>query len=995
MGTMAKPRASQRDSESDSLFGEFAANVPEILWMREVGSKRILYISPAWEAVTGYPPPQDREAFLRIVHPEDAARVRREADEAPSGGVDHRYRIVRRDGVQRWLHARTFAVRNRAGELYRIGGIAHDVTEEVRKDLELRQFRAAVDASAVLVTLIDPARMRYVDINDAACRALGYSREELLAMGPADVFAMPGTDLAQSYQRLAFGDQAASSVEGFYRRKDGTTFPVEAVRRVVASAAGDIIVAIARDISTRKLAEDRARSQRLQQRVIAEFAQQALGNADLEEVLRNAAEIVARTLGLAHCRILQLGADGESLVVRAACGWPAEAIGRKCALPDPAAQTGRVLAQRQGVIVDDYAEAAFPDSAYDTGSCALRSGAEVPIPGQKNGPLGVLGAYSPGARRFSADELAFLQSIANNIAVAIERKSAEERLAYLAQFDALTGLPNRHLFQDRLAQTMAQARRSERAMAVLFIDLDRFKLVNDAQGREAGDRLLKAAALRLAQSVRDGDTVGRFGGDEFGVVLANLGKPGDASLVAQKILDALARPIELDGNETYITASIGITVYPADGAEPEALLANADAAMYRAKEQGRNHYEYFTREMNERALRWVRMQAEARRALERGEFKVYYQPKVELATGRICGFEALLRWEHPVKGLVPPAEFIPVLEETGLIVAAGEWVLESVCAQIKAWREAGLPSSPIAVNLSARQFQQKDLEESVCRILRETAVAPSLLQFELTESLLMTDPEAAERTLLGLKDLGVRLSVDDFGTGYSSLAYLKRFALDEIKIDRVFIRDIVADADDAAITLAIIGLAHSLNLEVVAEGVETEAQANFLRSHGCDQMQGFYFADARNAAECTAALRENRCLKPPSAEDRNDAPSVLLVGGDENDLIRISRALGPAGFRMLAANSAEAGMDVLAKQAFDIVLCDQRLASMSGADFLAAVRRLYPRVTRILSSGKLDSAALTDAINAARIHKFVSKDWDAKRLRAEVRAAYRGRRKPV
>jgi EAL domain-containing protein (putative c-di-GMP-specific phosphodiesterase class I) len=340
------------------------------------------------------------------------------------------------------------------------------------------------------------------------------------------------------------------------------------------------------------------------------------------------------------------------------------------------------------------------------------------------------------------------------------------------------------------------------------------------------------------------------------VVLANLGKPGDASLVAQKILDALARPIELDGNETYITASIGITVYPADGAEPEALLANADAAMYRAKEQGRNHYEYFTREMNERALRWVRMQAEARRALERGEFKVYYQPKVELATGRICGFEALLRWEHPVKGLVPPAEFIPVLEETGLIVAAGEWVLESVCAQIKAWREAGLPSSPIAVNLSARQFQQKDLEESVCRILRETAVAPSLLQFELTESLLMTDPEAAERTLLGLKDLGVRLSVDDFGTGYSSLSYLRQLPVDTLKIDRSFVRDIGAgeSPDDGVIAQAIISLGHSLRLKVIAEGVETDAQLRFLKRHGCDELQGFLYGEAVAPADYAKLL---------------------------------------------------------------------------------------------------------------------------------------------
>src|SRR5262245_6653447 len=340
---MAKAHARERDSEGEAVFGEFAANVPEILWMREVGSGRILYVSPAWEAVTGYPQPRHRDEFFRIVHPEDAARVRQEADEAPHGGVDHRYRIVRGDGALRWLHARTFAVRNRAGEIYRIGGIAKDVTEEMRTDLELRQFRAAVDASAILVTLIDPARMRYVDINDAACQALGYSREELLTMGPADVFSMAGSDLAQSYERLLFGDQVAASVEGIFRRKDGSTFPVDAVRRVVPSATGDIIVAIARDITMRKRAEERAASQRLQQLVIAEFAQQALGNADLEQVMANAAEIVGLTLEVENCKILQLSADGESLTVRAAFGCAAEVIGRQCALPASNSQTARVL----------------------------------------------------------------------------------------------------------------------------------------------------------------------------------------------------------------------------------------------------------------------------------------------------------------------------------------------------------------------------------------------------------------------------------------------------------------------------------------------------------------------------------------------------------------------------------------------------------------------------------------------------------------------------
>jgi diguanylate cyclase (GGDEF)-like protein len=475
-------------------------------------------------------------------------------------------------------------------------------------------------------------------------------------------------------------------------------------------------------------------------------------------------------------------------------------------------------------------------------------------------------------RRFIEDEVSFLQSVANILAVAIERKNAEERLAHLAQFDSLTGLPNRHLFHDRLGHAMAQAKRSGHPMAVLFIDLDRFKLVNDTRGHDAGDKLLQEAAARLAQCVRSSDTVGRFGGDEFGAILSELSKPGDASLVAQKIIDAVARPFQLDGHETYVTASVGITLFPADGEEAGALIMNADVAMYRAKEQGRNNYQYFTREMNERALERVRMEAALRRAVERREFLLHYQPKADLKSGAICGLEALLRWRHPERGLVSPAEFIPVLEDTGLIVPVGEWVMEAVCAQIRAWREKGLAVPPVAVNLSARQFQQKDLEATVRRILQTAGVDGSLLEFELTESMLMKDPEAAAHTLQGLKEAGVRLSVDDFGTGYSSLAYLKRFPIDALKIDRAFIRDVTVDPDDAAITLAIISLGHSLKLKVIAEGVETEAQLDFLSAHGCDEMQGFYFARPLPVGDCTQALIESRRLKIAVAKNFENPP---------------------------------------------------------------------------------------------------------------------------
>jgi diguanylate cyclase (GGDEF)-like protein len=444
-----------------------------------------------------------------------------------------------------------------------------------------------------------------------------------------------------------------------------------------------------------------------------------------------------------------------------------------------------------------------------------------------------------------------------------ERLAAEEKVSYMAQFDALTGLPNRNLFQDRLTQAMALAKRNDWPMAVLFIDLDRFKLVNDTLGHGAGDKLLREAAERLRSCVRASDTVGRLGGDEFAAILSELGRPGDAGLVAQKIIDVFKRPFDLEGKETYVTASVGVTLYPTDSDSAETLVVNADAAMYRAKEQGRNNYQYFTRDMNERALQRVQMEIALRRALERDEFRLFYQPKADLLTGKICGFEALLRWQHPEKGMVLPGEFIPVLEETGLIVQAGEWVLRTACAQIKAWQKAGLKVPPVSVNLSARQFEQKNLKGTVRQILRDTKVDPSLIEFEITESLLMNDPERAARTLHSLKESGVRLSMDDFGTGYSSLGYLKRFPIDTLKIDRTFVRDISTDADDATLTRAIINLAQNLRLKVVAEGVETEAQLVFLSSNGCDEMQGYLFAKPANAEDCERMLREARKLAIP------------------------------------------------------------------------------------------------------------------------------------
>jgi len=436
-----------------------------------------------------------------------------------------------------------------------------------------------------------------------------------------------------------------------------------------------------------------------------------------------------------------------------------------------------------------------------------------------------------------------------------ERKRTEERLAYLAHFDTLTGLPNRDLLQDRLQQAVVHARRDKQQVGVLFIDLDRFKLVNDTLGHHLGDRLIAQVAERIAACLRAGDTVGRISGDEFAAVLSDLARPDDAALVARKILDSLDTPFDLEGHETYVSASIGIAVYPEDGEDAVALLKDADAAMYLAKQTGRDRYCFFTADLNERAVTKLRLTNDLRRAVERREFCLHYQPKVDLASGALAGFEALIRWQHPQRGLVPPLEFIPALEESGLIVQVGEWVIEEAAAQLRRWRDAGFALLPIAVNLSPRQFRNSDLAASIQRRVTAAGITPGLIELEITESFLMDKPKKAVRTLEALSAAGLRISIDDFGTGYSSLAYLTRFPLTALKIDRSFVRDLHTGDAATAVARAIIDMAHTLRLTVIAEGVETEAQASFLRAHGCEQGQGYLFARPAPAAEITARLQ--------------------------------------------------------------------------------------------------------------------------------------------
>jgi diguanylate cyclase (GGDEF)-like protein/PAS domain S-box-containing protein len=423
-----------------------------------------------------------------------------------------------------------------------------------------------------------------------------------------------------------------------------------------------------------------------------------------------------------------------------------------------------------------------------------------------------------------------------------ERRRSEERIQYLATHDGLTDLPNRVMFSELLHLEIETARRYERRFAVLFIDLDRFKFVNDTLGHAAGDTLLKEMAVRLKDSLRASDVVARLGGDEFVVLLQEAGDASQVAAAARKILSATMKPIEIAGQECRVTASIGICMYPADAADEESLMKNADMAMYLAKEAGKNNYQFYSAEIQSRSIEKMAMETRLRNALARGELSLNYQAKLDLKTEMITGVEALMRWTSPELGSVSPMQFIPVAEETGLIVPLGMWALRTACAQNRAWQREGLPPVCMAVNLSPRQFADPDLVADVTSVLKDTGMAPELLELEITESMVMHDSDRAVKLLGEIKALGVRLAIDDFGTGYSSLAQLKRFPIDTIKVDRSFIREIPNDAEDKAITEAIIAMGRSLSLTVVAEGVETEQQQTFLREHLCDEMQGYYFS---------------------------------------------------------------------------------------------------------------------------------------------------------
>ena len=570
-----------------------------------------------------------------------------------------------------------------------------------------------------------------------------------------------------------------------------------------------------------------------------------------------------------------------------------------------------------------------------------------------------------------------------------ERRHAQQRLKHLASYDALTGLPNRTLFFQNLREAIELAQDKAWRVAVLFITLDRFKIVNDSLGPALGDELLRQFSTRLVRCVKVRDSVGRLGGDEFALILTMPREQQDAVNMANEVREALRLPFDLHGQQAALTASIGIAMYPDDTIDPGTLVKYADTAMVRAKEAGRDGYRFFTAGMNVQVLARLDLELALRGALEDGQFVLHYQPKMELNTGRIAGSEALLRWNRPGYGLVYPAEFVPVMEETGLVVRVGDWIINEACRQIAVWNAQGVRDVRVAVNVSSRQFVEGDLEEVVRSALERHGIEAGLLELELTESALMQNVERTTAVLTRLKALGIRIAIDDFGTGYSSLAYLKRFPIDKLKIDIAFVRDIITNPDDAAIALAIISMAHSLHMQVVAEGVETRAQMAYLRRNRCDEIQGFYFSRALPAAQLATLVVSNRANPNEPPEVIDNVQTLLIVDDDINVLAALHRLFRRDGYRVLTASSSSEGFELLALYHVHVILCDQRMPVMSGTEFLSKVKEMYPETIRIILSGDTGVEAVLDSINRGAIYRFYTKPWNDMELRDNIRLAFR------
>ncbi len=587
--------------------------------------------------------------------------------------------------------------------------------------------------------------------------------------------------------------------------------------------------------------------------------------------------------------------------------------------------------------------------------------------------------------RNSAGEVTHYVSVINDIT---ERRRIEGELAYLATHDSVTGLPRYLAIEDSTRAAIEEAQRKDGRVLMIYVDLDRFHAVNESLGYSVGDQALRVVADRLRVLIGASGKVARIGGDEFVLVYNDVEREFDPSFLAEHIRTSIEHPIDVQPYTVYLTCSVGVSAYPDTAASAVELLQQSEAALVRAKRSGRNAVHHFNLDQSQELADRLSLGGRLRDATRKNELVLHYQPQVSSQNGQVVGLEALVRWQSPEFGFLPPGRFIRVAEELGLIIELGQWVLERACRQAKTWLDQGLGEFTMAVNVSALQLHRPSFVEEVAAVLAQTGLPAHVLELELTESSIMENVDRMVETMHALKRLGIRLALDDFGIGYSSLNYLKRFPIDKLKIDQSFVRDIASDSGDAGIARAIIAMGHQLGMAVMAEGVETAAQAGYLRRNHCDQFQGLFFS-AAVPSDQTQALLRRRYLAEDSFVSQGSARTLLLLDDEENILRALTRLLRRDGYQILTASSAAEAFDLLGRHVVQVVVSDQRMPDISGTDFLSQVRTLYPDTVRLVLSGYTDLRAVTDAINRGSIYKFLTKPWDDEDLRREIREAFR------
>lgn len=751
---------------------------------------------------------------------------------------------------------------------------AAPVAAQIERRRDERQFQDLFEFSADGMLMSDQQGIVRL-VNLEAERMFGYRREELIGR-PVETLVPQAAQSSHMGYRTRFLESAAPRVMGrgmanlFGLRKDGSSFPVEISLSPLQIEGSTMVAAAVRDITLRRQQEEKiARLSRIHA-LLSEVNSMIVRTRDRHELFAQSCRIAVEHGGFRLACVGLLDAAGGRMRLAAKAGLEdgmaqdAWLTARDGGAPDGCLSAEQVLRGKLPAVCNDIGSdtrtAPWREEALRGG---YRSMALFPLHAGERA-IGIFALYAAETGLFDTEEMKLLTELAEDVSFTLDYIEKEERVNYLAYYDALTGLPNRSLLQERASQEMIHARRAGRLLAVLFVDLDRFKVVNDSLGHPAGDELLKAVASRLGASVREGDTVARVGGDEFIVLLTDLRQAGDVALVARKLMDGFRRPFAVNGRELFQSMSVGASVFPQDGDCFETLMQHADTAMFTAKQAGRNAFHFYAREMTAEARNRLALETDLRRALERGELELHFQPKVDLASGTVLGAEALARWRHPERGPVSPAVFIPLAEEAGLIMPLGAWVLRSACEQAVAWRREGFGALRVAVNVSAHQFLHGDLLAAVEAALAQTGARAEELELEVTESIVMADLERTLTLLRDIRRLGVTVSLDDFGTGYSSLAYLRQLPLDELKIDRSFLEGIAEDDQAAELVRLIVRIAHTLGLAVVAEGVETGRQADLLRQFGCDAIQGYLVARPAACPQFNAWLRGWRGLAADS-----------------------------------------------------------------------------------------------------------------------------------